>query len=125
MAEEAPTPPPAPAEEGEAERKVVFAPRIDPTLREQVEELRSITGQTVNQVGEEALQGWVDMKLADENLRAQAMAGIEEEQRRLQERRQRIQRALGTAGTATDTPDKEVQSGGTGRGGRRGKSTGA
>lgn len=103
---------------GENERKlVVFAPRIDPGLREQVEGLRSITGQTINQVGDEALRGWVDGKLADEDVRARAMEGIEEEKRQLQDREEAIRRVLGQAAGAAS----EDASGGSGRAGRRNK----
>ena len=119
MGEQQPgTPPQVPG--GEEERKpVVFAVRIDPALREQVEGLRGITEQSVNEVGVEALTAWVDNKLADEEVREKAMAGIEEEERRLQERRSAIQKVLGaTASTAEEKPE----GGGTGRGGRRGKS---
>ncbi|HEY3684228.1 MAG TPA: hypothetical protein VGL93_14425 [Streptosporangiaceae bacterium] len=102
----------------ENERKqVVFAPRIDPDLREQVEGLRTITGQTINQVGEEALRGWIEGKLADEDVRNKAMEGIEEEKRHLQEREEAIQRVLGQAAGATS----EDASGGSGRTGRRNK----
>ena len=120
MNEQAPgTQPPAPP--GEAERKpVVFAVRINPALREQIEGLRGITGQTVNEVGEEALQCWVDTKLADEEVRNKAMAGIEEEERRLQERRDAIVKVLGT--TANASAEKPEGGAFTGRGGRREKS---
>lgn len=98
----------------ENERKmVVFAPRIDPGLREQIEGLRAITGQTINQVGEEALRGWIEGKLADEDVRSKAMAGIEEEKRQLQEREEAIQRVLGeTAGSASaESPKASGQKG--------------
>ena len=102
---------------GEAERKlVVFAPRIDPGLREQIEGLRGITGQTVNEVGQEALQSWVDSKLADEDVRDKAMAGIDEEERRLQERRSAIEKVLGA--TASTSSNKEPRAGSS-RSGRR------
>ncbi|WP_147339544.1 hypothetical protein [Actinomadura spongiicola] len=120
MAEEAASQSPDPPNEGETERKlVVFAPRIDPTLREQIEGIRGITGQTVNEVGQEALQGWVEGKLGDEDVRAKAMEGIEEEERRLQDRRDAIAKVLGSAATPSE---KAPEGGGTGRGGRRGKS---
>jgi hypothetical protein len=81
---------------GEALNKpVVFAPRIDPGLREQIAGISEITGQTVNEVGEEALRMWVDAKLADEDVRNKAMAGIEEEERRLQQRKAAIANVLG------------------------------
>lgn len=104
---------------GEEERKpVVFAVRIDPALREQVEGLRGITEQSVNEVGVAALTAWVENTLADEDVREKAMAGIEEEERRLQERRAAIQGILGaTASTAEEKPE----GGSAGRGGRRGK----
>jgi hypothetical protein len=109
--------PPAPP--GEAEQKpVVFATRIDPALREQIEGLRGITGQTVNEVGQEALQGWVAMKLADEEVRAQAMASIDEEERRLQERRSAIEKVLGATASAPSGKPEDSESGR----GRRGKS---
>ncbi|MGW0821967.1 hypothetical protein [Streptomyces sp. NPDC002845] len=105
---------------GEEERKpVVFAVRIDPALREQVEGLRGITDQSVNEVGVEALTTWVDKKLADEEVREKAMAGIEEEERRLQERRAAIQ---GILGATASKPEEKPEAGGADRGGRRSKS---
>lgn len=117
MGEQPGTQPPAPP--GEAERTmVVFAPRVDAALKQQADGLRAITGQTINEIGQEALQMWVDAQLADEDVRAQAMAGLEEEQRRLEEKRASIARVLGTtAGAAGD----EKPSDDTGRGGRRAK----
>lgn len=109
------TQPPTPP--AEAEKMVVFAPRIDPALREQIEGIRGITGQTINQVGQEALQGWVEAKLADEGIREQAMADIDAEQQRLQERRASIERVLG--GTAGGGSEEGQASGGAGRSGRR------
>jgi hypothetical protein len=102
----------------EAEKMVVFAPRIDPALKEQIEGIRGITGQTINQVGQEALQGWVEAKLADDGIRETAMANLDEEERRLQQRRTSLTRVLGetASGSAGETPEN----GGAGRGGRRG-----
>jgi len=94
---------------------VVFAPRIDPALREQVEGIRGITGQTINQVGQEALRGWVESKLADDEIRNKAMADLDEEERRIQQRRESITRVLG--GTASVTGGDEQPS--DGRGNRR------
>jgi hypothetical protein len=91
---------------GEGHNKpVAFAPRIDPGLREQIAGISEITGQTVNEVGEEALRMWVDAKLADEDVRNKAVAGIEEEERRLQQRKAAIVSVLGL--TATDA-EKET-----------------
>ncbi|WP_131732890.1 hypothetical protein [Actinomadura formosensis] len=114
MSEQQPGMPPP----GEAERKqVTFAVRIDPAFREQIEGLRNITGQSVNDVGEQALRLWVDTTLADEEVRNKAMAGIEEEERRLQERRAAIVNVLGTTAS---TPGEEASEGGdTSRGGRQ------
>lgn len=105
---------------GETEKKmVVFAPRIDPGLRKQIEGLRGITGQTVNEVGQEALQGWIDDKLEEESARDQAMTGIEEEERRLQERRSAIEKVLGTmtVSTTSEKPEDDTD----GRSGQRSK----
>jgi hypothetical protein len=102
----------------EVEQKmVVFAPRIDPALREQVEGIRGITGQTINEVGREALQGWVEAKLADEGIREKAFAEIDADQQRLQERRASIERVLG--GTVSVTSDEGQANDGGGRGRRR------
>ena len=118
---------------GEAGKPVVFAPRIDSGLREQVEGIRGITGQTVNEVGQEALRNWVDHKLADEEVRTQAMAGIEEEERRLLERKAAIAKVLGPTAAKTDeavineseseesTTTATKPSGSTGNRGGRGK----
>jgi hypothetical protein len=106
------TQPPTPPAEAE-QKMVVFAPRIDPALREQIEGIRGITGQTINQVGQEALQGWVEGKLADDGIRERAMADIDAEQQRLQERRASIERVLG--GTASVTGEEGQASGGRSR----------
>lgn len=107
----------------EGERKpVVFAVRIDPVLREQIEGLRGITEQNVNDVGVEALNDWVTKTLADESIRNKAMAEIDAEERRLHERRSAIAGILGDTATAaevTSEPTSEATS--TSRGGRRPK----
>lgn len=102
----------------EEERKpVVFAVRIDPSLREQIEGLRDITGQSVNDVGVEALTGWVTQTLSDENVQKKAMAGIEAEERRLQERRNTITGILGNkAIVGKNTNEPSPQQGPTKRG---------
>ncbi|MER6626772.1 hypothetical protein ABT301_00740 [Streptomyces sp. NPDC000987] len=111
-----------PAEE---ERKpVVFAVRIDPALREQIEGLRGITDQSVNDVGVEALNDWVTKTLADETIRAKAMAEIDAEEKRLQERRAVIAGILGsTASEATTSGEAITEATATSRGGRRAKAT--
>lgn len=92
-------PPGAAAEE---ERKlIVFAPRIPLTLRQQIEGLQGITEQNVNEVGVEALTDWVAKKLADEDVREKAMAEIDAEERRLQERRASIAGILGQGATGS------------------------
>ncbi|MEU2901197.1 hypothetical protein ACWC4E_35165 [Streptomyces sp. NPDC001273] len=105
----------------EEKKLVVFAPRIDPGLREQIEGIRSITGQTINDLGQEALRDWVDKKLADEDVRNKAMEGIQDEERRLQERRAAIEKVLGTS--AATAPSEMPADTGSGRSGRRGKGT--
>jgi hypothetical protein len=109
----------------EEERKpVVFAVRIDPSLREQLEALRGITGHSVNDLGVEALNDWVTKTLADESVSQKAMAEIEAEERRLQERKDTIAGILGkkaTAGTTSDEPSPEA--GTTKRSGRQTKAT--
>ena len=93
----------------EEERKLsVFAVRIDPGLREQLEALRGITGQSVNEVGVEALAGWVVHTLSDETVRKKAMAGIEAEERRLQERRNSIAAILGIQAPDASAPSETV-----------------
>ena len=82
----------------EEERKpVVFAVRIDPSLREQLEALRGITGHSVNDLGVEALNDWVAKTLADETVSQKAMEEIDAEERRLHERRNAIAGILGKA----------------------------
>src|SRR2546423_933154 len=81
-------------EEGES-KPVVFAVRLDPAFREQIEGLRGITGQSVNEVGTEALQDWVTKTLSDEEVRKKAMAQIDAEAERLQVRRDTISKILG------------------------------
>ena len=87
----------------EGRELVVFAPRIETNLRQQVEGLRSITGQTVNDLGTEALTDWVAKKLADPEIREKAMADINAEERRLQERRAAIEGILGGSATSGAT----------------------
>ena len=107
-----------PATLREEDRKpIVFAVRVDPLLREQVEGLRGITGQSVNEVGVEALNNWVTKTLADETVREKAMAGIEAEERKLQERRAAITGILGKQSTSAATAKPE----GTGQGRSSGK----
>jgi hypothetical protein len=91
---------------GEDERKpVVFAVRIDPTFRDQIEGLRGITGQSVNEVGVEALNDWVAKTIADDTVRERAMADIDAEARRLEERRAAIAGILGQSATAQPDPE--------------------
>jgi hypothetical protein len=105
----------------EAQRDpVVFAPRITPELREQIEGVRKLTGQTINDLGTEALTDWVAKKLGDEDLRSKALADIDAEEQRLQERRNSIASILGTVPTATiasggDVPEVGATSRGSGR----------
>ncbi|WP_327427293.1 hypothetical protein [Streptomyces sp. NBC_01236] len=111
------------APEPEEERKpVVFAVRIDPVLREQIEGLRGITEQSVNDVGVEALEGWVTQTLADEGIRQKAMAELDAEERRLQERRSAIAGILGNTATPAIATGEEVpRQSGAPNAGRRGK----
>lgn len=105
---------------GEEDRKpIVFAVRVDPLLREQVEGLRGITGQSVNEVGVEALNDWVAKTLADSAVRERAMAEIDAEARRLEERRAVITGILGTQATTAATTKPE-SSGPSRNGGKRG-----
>ncbi|BFO19938.1 hypothetical protein SHKM778_63260 [Streptomyces sp. KM77-8] len=100
--------PPAPA--AEEERKVVvFAVRIDPTLREQIEGLRGITGHSVNDVGVEALNDWVAKTLTDETVQQKAMAELDAEERQLQDRRAAIAGILGQTAAATDAPEAPAE----------------
>lgn len=106
MSEQAPNMPEE-AQAPEGERKpVVFAVRIDPVLREQIEGLRGITEQSVNDVGVEALEGWVARTLEDESIRQKAMAELDAEERRLQERRSAIAGILGQTATADEAPQQ-------------------
>lgn len=94
--------PQAPAVEAQRD-PVVFAPRITPELREQIEGVRKLTGQTINELGTEALTDWVAKKLGDEDLRNKALAEIDAEEQRLQERRNSITSILGGAASQTET----------------------
>ncbi|MFJ8848685.1 hypothetical protein ACIRFF_38020 [Streptomyces cyaneofuscatus] len=89
----------------EEDRKpVVFAVRIDPVLREQIEGLLGITEQSVNDVGVEALNDWVAKTLADEAISQKAMAELDAEEQRLNERRAAIAGILGQAATTDEAP---------------------
>lgn len=98
------------AEEGEL-KPVVFAVRLDPAFREQIEGLRGITGQGVNDVGVEALQDWVTKTLSDPTVREKAMAQIEAEEERLRARRAAITGILGGSATGDASPKPGAQSG--------------
>lgn len=91
----------------EEDRKpVVFAVRIDPVLREQIEGLRGITEQSVNDVGVEALNDWVAKTLTDEAVREKAMAELDAEEKRLNQRRAAIAGILGQTATAAGASDE-------------------
>ncbi|MEU9407546.1 hypothetical protein AB0E08_17955 [Streptomyces sp. NPDC048281] len=106
----------------EEERKpVVFAVRIDPVQREQIEGLRGITGQSVNDVGVEALNDWIAKTLEDETVQQKAMAELDAEERRLQERRSAIAGILGQTATAASASDEAAPPRGGGQNNRRGK----
>ncbi|WP_262064032.1 hypothetical protein [Streptomyces sp. STR69] len=103
----------APEPQGQAgpeeERKpVVFAVRIDPVLREQIEGLRGITEQSVNDVGVEALNDWVTKMLGDEAISQKAMAELDAEERRLQERRSAIAGILGQTITSPEVSTEDA-----------------
>ncbi|QKZ22874.1 hypothetical protein [Streptomyces chartreusis] len=117
MNEQAPEVPAQMAGPEEERKPVVFAVRIDPVLREQIEGLRGITEQSVNDVGVEALNDWVTKTLGDEAISQKAMAELDAEEQRLQERRAAIAGILGQAATATETSE-EVTAGRRGRQGQ-------
>ncbi|GAA4775835.1 hypothetical protein GCM10023329_25590 [Streptomyces sanyensis] len=106
MSEQKPDAQPQVPAAAEEERKVVvFAVRIDPVLREQIEGLRVITGHSVNDVGVEALNDWVAKTLEDETVQQKAMAELGAEEKRLQERRAAIAGILGAKATEEATSD--------------------
>lgn len=108
----------------EEERKpVVFAVRIDPVLREQLEGLRGITGHSVNDLGVEALNDWVTKTLADEDVRKKAMAEIDAEEQRLKARRDAIAGILGPTASEAASKESTSDAGTTSRSGRRPKSS--
>jgi len=108
----------------EERKPAVFAVRIDQELREQIEGLRGITGQSVNDLGVEALEDWVTKKLSDEDVRTKAMAEIDAEEQRLKARRNTIAGILGTKAIEANSPDEaSPEASTTSRGGRRGKAT--
>ncbi|WP_330266367.1 hypothetical protein [Streptomyces griseorubiginosus] len=100
MTEQAPETPGQELAPEEERKPVVFAVRIDPVLREQIEGLRGITEQSVNDVGVEALNDWVTKTLTDEAISQKAMAELDAEEKRLQERRANIAGILGQTATA-------------------------
>ncbi|WP_405819580.1 hypothetical protein OG241_30070 [Streptomyces sp. NBC_01390] len=120
MSEQQPDAQPQVSAAAEEERKVAaFAVRIDPVLREQIEGLPGVTGHSVNDVGVEALNGWVAKTLTDEAVQQKAMAELDAEEKRLQERRAAIAGVLGTkaseGATSGDTASEAIF---TSRGGR-------
>lgn len=112
----------APVQE-EDRKPVVFAVRIDPVLREQIEGLRGITDQSVNDVGVEALTDWVAKTLEDESVQEKAMAELDAEEKRLQERRAAIASILGTKAAEETASVETTSEATTSRGGRRPKRT--
>ncbi|WP_234531688.1 hypothetical protein [Streptomyces shenzhenensis] len=123
MSEQQPDMQPQVSAAAEEERKpVVFAVRIDPVLREQIEGLRGITEQSVNDVGVEAINDWVTKTLADEAIQEKAMAELDAEEKRLQERRAAIAGILGQQATGAEaTSEAAPEAGAASRGGRRGR----
>ena len=92
----------------EAEQKMtVFAPRIPVTMRQDIEAIQGLTGQNVNEVGIEALTLWMEAKLVDETLGAQALTEIEAEQERLNQRRAGLANILGNRATTGSTPKQD------------------
>jgi hypothetical protein len=87
---------------GEANRDpVVFAPRITPELRKQIEGIRKLTAQTINDLGTETLTDWGAKKLGNEDLRNAALAEIDAEEQRLRERRNTITNIFGRTASQT------------------------
>lgn len=112
--------PQAPAAEVQRDL-VVFAPRISPDLREQIEGVRKLTGQTINDLGTEALTDWVAKKLGDEDLRKKALDELDAEERRLQERRSAIASILGSAPVAATASSETTEATSSNRSARRSK----
>lgn len=102
-------------------RPVVFAVRVDPAFREQIEGLRGITGQGVNEVGVEALEDWVAKTLSDPTVREKAMAQIDAEEEKLRARRAAITGILGESATGDAAPKPATRSDGSAS--KRGKAT--
>ena len=121
MNEQAPEVPAQMAGPEEERKPVVFAVRIDPVLREQIEGLRGITEQSVNDVGVEALNDWVTKTLGDEAISQKAMAELDAEEQRLQERRAAIAGILGQQTTAGEVSTESTSEPSTNQGSRRGK----
>jgi predicted DNA-binding protein len=85
------------------EDKKTIAIRVSPELRGRLESVLQITGGSVNAAGTEALENWIAGKLADPEVRAKALEGLEAEERALQVRRQALQGLVGERG---ETPAK-------------------
>ena len=125
MSEQQPEMQPQVSPDEEERKVVVFAVRIDPALREQIEGLRGITGHSVNDVGVEALNDWVAKTLTDETVQQKAMAELDAEEKRLQERRAAISGILGSKASDASVSGKSVLDTGTTttQGSRRRKTT--
>jgi len=96
------------ASEVERQATTVFAPRIPVTMRQDVEAIQGLTGQSVNEVGIEALTLWMEARLADEALGVQALAEIDAEQQRLDQRRAGLANILGrNAATGIESSPEE------------------
>jgi hypothetical protein len=95
------------APEAEQETRV-FAPRIPLSMRQDIEAVQGLTGQNVNEVGVEALALWLKTKLEDPALGAQALAEMDAEQQRLDQRRASLANILGNRaanGAVPQQPD--------------------
>jgi hypothetical protein len=89
------------------EEKKTIAIRVSPQLRGRLDSVLQITGASVNDAGTEALEQWVTAKLADPEVRAKALEGLEAEERSLQERRKSLQGLVGGSGTTAARPQAE------------------
>lgn len=109
-------------EQPSGDEKKVVAIRVSPTFKKQLDSVVELTSKTLNEVGVEALEGWVTKTLSDPAIREKAMRNIQAEEQALQERRQALQDMLGgsQASAASDKEEAPVER----PAGRRGKASG-
>ncbi|TMQ91748.1 hypothetical protein ETD83_29545 [Actinomadura soli] len=80
---------------GTGEEKKTVAIRVSPELRGRLDSVLQITELSVNDAGIEALTDWIAKQLSDPEIRAKALASLDNEERALKARREVLQGLMG------------------------------